>query len=122
LVWVLVTAIFSESALSLHKVVADFVRLGAGLAAPLLLFTSSDAVPILIEAGVLFPVLETATVSKFALTVFLKIKALSTRRVGDRITFGVFILALVAVPATALVAERTAHLFCCCFGHIISLV
>jgi len=48
-----------------------------------------------------------------ALSVLLEVEALASRGGGDGIASGVLVLALIAVAATTLVSESTAHLGHC---------
>jgi hypothetical protein len=113
---VLATAVVTVAAASLHVVVADLVKFLAGcinvaLAVALLLAGSWDLVTILVEAVVFLAVLEATAITELALTLLLEVDAKSTWWVGDGLTLGVVVLALVAVAAAASVAEGAADFF-----------
>jgi len=111
--WMLAATVVTVAASSLHVVVADLIELLTGcivvaLAVALLLTSSWDLVTRLVKTFVVVAVLEAATITKLAFTILLEVEAKSTWWVGNGLTLGVLVLALVAVAAAASVAEGTA--------------
>jgi hypothetical protein len=111
--WMQAATVLTVVASSLHVVVADLIELLTGcivvaLADALLLTSSWDLVTSFVKTWVVFAVLEAAAVTKLAFTVLLEVEAKSTWWVGNGLTLGVLILALVAIAAAASVAEGTA--------------